>query len=180
MLPCALRCNATLQAAGRGKAISELLAQCKGLFWLYGQSEVEVMARYNWEELKQKFLLGDYKSLRKFAECEGLNYKSSYFFKRTKGWIEEKEAREKEKRSEIIERVIEKQIEQEVDWNTAHLNAWGELLNIVNEILKARDAQLSKNGKINVYALEKIANILEKIQKGQNKRYSKKECNTDY
>jgi len=125
------------------------------------------MARYNWEELKQKFLLGDYKSLREFAECEGLNYKSSYFFKRTKGWIEEKEAREKEKRSEIVERVIEKQIEQEVDWNTAHLKAWGELLNIVNEILKARDAQLSKNGKINVYALEKIANILEKIQKGQ-------------
>ncbi|ADQ04394.1 hypothetical protein Calow_0826 [Caldicellulosiruptor owensensis OL] len=125
------------------------------------------MAKYNWEELKQKFLLGDYKSLREFAECEGLNYKSSYFFKRTKGWIEEKEAREKEKRIEIIERVIEKQIEQEVNWNTTHLKLWGEFLNILQEVFKNAESVKTKDGRINAYVLEKLANVMEKAQKGQ-------------
>jgi len=125
------------------------------------------MARYDWEALRQKFLLGDYKSLREFAECEGLNYKSSYFFKRTKGWIEEKEAREKEKRSKIIERVIEKQIEQEIDYNLTHLKLWGEFLNILQEALGDKRNIKSKDGKISAYILEKFANVMEKAQKGQ-------------
>ena len=126
------------------------------------------MAKYNWEELKQKFLLGDYKSLREFAEREGLNYKSSYFFKRTKGWANEKEAKEKQKRSKIIEEVTEKQIEQEVDYNLKHLQTWSKFLDIVSEALVAKDHHLTtKSGKINVYVLEKLANVMEKIQKGQ-------------
>lgn len=124
------------------------------------------MAKFDWNELKKEFLLGDYKSLKEFAEKKGLKYNSD-FRKKAAGWREEKLTRNRQKTDKIIEKVIEKQIEQEVDWNTAHLNAWGELLNIINEILKARDEQLSKDGKLNIYALEKIANILEKIQKGQ-------------
>lgn len=127
------------------------------------------MARYDWEALRQKFLLGDYKSLREFAEREGLNYKSSYFFKRTKGWIEEKEAREKEKRSKIIEGAIERQIKQEIDWNTRHLEIWGKLLAIILEAVEDYRLQFvsEKTGRLNVYAMEKVANIIEKAQKGQ-------------
>ncbi len=125
------------------------------------------MARYNWEELKQKFLLGDYKSLKEFAEREGLNYKSSYFFKRVKGWIEEKEVKEKQKRSRIIEKVTEKQIEQEVDYNTTHLKLWGEFLNILQEALADKENLLNKQGRISAYILEKFANVMEKAQKGQ-------------
>lgn len=127
------------------------------------------MARYDWEVLRQKFLLGDYKSLREFAEREGLNYKSSYFFKRTKGWVEEKEAREKEKRSKIIEGAIERQIKHEIDWNTRHLEIWGKLLAIILEAVEDYRLQFvsEKTGRLNVYALEKVANIIEKAQKGQ-------------
>jgi len=129
------------------------------------------MARYDWEALRQKFLLGNYKSLREFAEREGLNYKSSYFFKRTKGWIEEKEVREKEKRSKIIEGAIERQIKQEIDWNTKHLEAWGKFLNIILEAVEDyhRHFYSEKSSKLNPYALEKAANVLRMAQKGQRK-----------
>lgn len=129
------------------------------------------MARYDWEALRQKFLLGDYKSLREFAEREGLNYKSSYFFKRTKGWVEEKEAREKEKRSKIIEGAIERQIKQEIDWNTKHLEAWGKFLEIILEAVEEyhRHFFSERTGKLNPYALEKAANVLKMAQEGQRK-----------
>jgi len=127
--------------------------------------------RYDWEALRQKFLLGDYKSLREFAEREGLNYKSSYFFKRTKGWLREKEVREKEKRSKIIDSALERQIEHEIDWNTRHLEAWGKFLQIILEAVEDYHCHFvsEKTGRLNPYALEKAASVLKMAQEGQRK-----------
>lgn len=124
------------------------------------------MARFNWEQLKQKFLLGDYKSIREFAEREGLKYNGN-FIKKTKGWDKEKASKEKEKRCKIIEKVTEKQIEQEVDYNTTHLKLWGEFLNILQEAITNKEHIKDKKGKISAYVLEKFANVMEKAQKGQ-------------
>ncbi|RKL63030.1 hypothetical protein DXT63_08520 [Thermoanaerobacteraceae bacterium SP2] len=123
------------------------------------------MARYNWEKLKQKFLLGDYKSLREFAEREGLKYNGN-FIKKTKGWGKEKDIMEAQKRCKIVERVTERQIKQEVDWNTTHLKLWGEFLNILRKALKDGSIEY-KDGRINAYTFEKFANVMEKVQKGQ-------------
>jgi hypothetical protein len=122
--------------------------------------------RYDWEALRQKFLLGDYKSLREFAEREGLKYNGN-FIKKTKGWDKEKDAKEKQKRCKIIEGVIEGQIKQEIDWNLTHLKMWGEFLNIVQEALNDKSNIQNKEGKISAYILEKFANVMEKAQKGQ-------------
>jgi len=125
--------------------------------------------RYDWEALRQKFLLGDYKSLREFAEREGLKYNGN-FREKTKGWDKEKGAKEEQKRSKIIEGVIEGQIKREIDWNLAHLEAWGGFLNIVRWALKDfQNHFVSQRGKLNPYALEKAASVLKMVQEGQRK-----------
>lgn len=121
---------------------------------------------WNLEELKKEFLIGDYKTLKEFAEAKGLNYSS--LRNKAKGWLQEKAKLLQEKNKKVIEKVLEQRIEKETDYNLAHLKAWDELLNIVLEVLHNKEQHLmTRNGKINIYALERVANILEKIQKGQ-------------
>jgi hypothetical protein len=125
------------------------------------------VTRINWEQLKKEFILGEYKSLRDFANKKGLKYNGN-FMKKTKGWSDEKVAKGVQKSCEIVERTLERQIEHEVDRNTAHLQAWDALLDIVMEMVADRDKHLStKAGARNVYALEKLSAVLDRIQKGQ-------------
>jgi len=126
------------------------------------------MKKLNWnlEELRKEFLIGNYKTLKEFAETKGLNYNS--LKNKAKGWLQEKAKLLEEKNKKVIERVIEQRIEKEADYNLAHLRAWDELLAIVMEVLRNKEQHLmTRNGKINIYALERVANILEKIQRGQ-------------
>lgn len=124
------------------------------------------MARINWEELKKEFMLGDFKSLKDFAEKKGLKYNSD-FRKKVAGWKEEKLTKHRQKADKIIEKTIEKQIEHEVDYNTTHLKLWGEFLNILSEVISDKDNLKNKDGKISAYILEKFANVMDKAQKGQ-------------
>ncbi|MCM8901314.1 hypothetical protein KVG29_08785 [Caldicoprobacter algeriensis] len=124
------------------------------------------MARYDWDKLKKEFILGEYESVREFAAQKGIKY-NGYFAAKTRGWTDEKRALQEQKQSKIIERVIEKQIEQEVNWNITHLNLWGEFLNILRQALENPKNLMTKDGRISAYILEKFANVMEKIQKGQ-------------
>lgn len=126
--------------------------------------------RYDWEALRQKFLLGDYKSLREFCEREGLKY-TAYFRKRTSGWPSEKKQNANKKVSEVVEGILQRQIEHEIDWNTRHLEAWGKFLRIILEAVEEyhRHFVSEKTGRLNPYALEKAANVLKMAQEGQRK-----------
>jgi hypothetical protein len=125
------------------------------------------MARLNWEELKREFILGDYKSLTDFAKKKGLK-RNGNFNKKTKGWAEEKATKEQQKSKEVVKGTLERQIQNEIDRNTAHLIAWDALLDIVMEMVTDKDKHLStKAGARNVYALEKLSAVLDRIQKGQ-------------
>lgn len=112
----------------------------------------------------------DYKSLREFAEREGLKYNGN-FRKKTKGWDKEKGAKEEQKRSKIIEAVLEKQIQHEIDRNTRHLIAWDKFLQAIEEAMENyRHHFFSKeSGRLNPYALEKAASVLKMAQEGQRK-----------
>jgi hypothetical protein len=123
------------------------------------------VARRNWEELKKEFMLGDYKSLKEFADKKGINY--DYLRRKTKGWLKERVTKQSQKSHKIIEKTIEKQIEHEVDYNTTHLKLWGEFLNILSEALKDIENIKTRDGKISAAALEKLANVMDKAQKGQ-------------
>lgn len=125
------------------------------------------MARINWEELKKDYLLGDYKSLNEFAKEKSLKVNGN-FKKQTKGWTEEKELKENQKSTKIIEGTLKRQIDYEVDRNTRHLQLWDALLDLVDEVVNGKDQHLqTKAGNINVYAMEKLTSIVERAQKGQ-------------
>lgn len=65
-------------------------------------------AKYNWEELKQDFILGDYKNLKEFADKNNLNYTSGTFKKATTGWQKLKKSNKQNKSKKVIEKVTEK------------------------------------------------------------------------
>jgi hypothetical protein len=123
-------------------------------------------ARYDWEALKKEFLLGDYKSVQEFARKKNLPV-NAHFFRKTKGWAEEKRELRERKERKITEAVVKEQIKQEIDWNLTHLRLWGEFLNILQKALNDKGSIQNKDGKISAYVLEKFANVMEKAQKGQ-------------
>lgn len=123
------------------------------------------MPRYNWDALKREFLLGDYKSLRQFAKAKKLCY--SHLRRKAVGWAKEKSELQAQKERKIAEGLIQNQIKQEIDWNLTHLKLWGEFLNILQEVFKNAESVKTKDGRINAYVLEKLANVMEKAQKGQ-------------
>jgi hypothetical protein len=65
-------------------------------------------AKYNWEKLKQDFILGDYKNLKEFAKKKNLNYTSGAFKKATTGWQKLKKNNKQNKSKKVIEKVTEK------------------------------------------------------------------------
>jgi hypothetical protein len=78
------------------------------------------VARYNWEKLKKEFILGNYDSVRDYAAKNNIKY-NGYFAKRTRGWADEKRAKQKQKESKIVDKTIEKIAEAESDRNATHL-----------------------------------------------------------
>jgi len=120
---------------------------------------------YDWEGLKREFVLGSYKTLKEFAEAKNISY--GLLRNKAKGWAQEKRQVEKTKTQLIVEKTIQKQIEKASDYNTLHVEFWNRLLELVWEALHDDKTIKTKEGKINIYALEKLALVVEKVQKGQ-------------
>lgn len=100
-------------------------------------------AKYNWEELKQDFILGDYKNLKEFADKNNLNYTSGTFKKATTGWQKLKKSNKQNKSKKVIEKVTEKiankearNIVKKIDLAADSTN---KILKIINKALRDTD-----------------------------------------
>ena len=120
---------------------------------------------YDWDSLKREFILGSYGTLKEFAEAKNISY--GLLRNKAKGWTQEKKELSKTKNQLIVEKTIQKQIEKASDYNTLHVEFWNRLLELVWEALHDDKTIKTKEGKINIYALEKLALVVEKVQKGQ-------------
>ncbi len=120
---------------------------------------------YDWEGLKREFMLGSYRTLKEFAEAKNISY--GLLRNKAKGWTQEKRQVEKTKCKLIVEKTLQKQIEKASDYNTLHVEIWNEFLHLVWAVLHDDKTIKTKEGKINIHALEKLSNVFEKIQKGQ-------------
>ncbi|WPX08240.1 hypothetical protein [Anaerocellum danielii] len=123
------------------------------------------MPCYDWEGLKSEFILGSYRSLKEFAEAKNINY--GLLRNKAKGWLQEKRQVERTKNNLIVEKTIQKHAELACDYNSLHVEYWNRLLDLVRQALYDDKTIRTKEGKINVYALEKLADVIEKVQKGQ-------------
>lgn len=74
------------------------------------------MAKYDWIALEKEYILSDYKSVSTFLKDKGINNNGTTR-KRTSGWKDKKRQKEDKKATKTIEKVIEKQSEN--DANTA-------------------------------------------------------------
>lgn len=123
------------------------------------------MQRYDWDELKREFLTGSYKSLKEFAEKKGLHYGT--LRNKAKDWLKERQQITQEKNQAILEKTLERQIEEAVDYNAWHVRVWDEFLRLIWAALHDEKTIKTKDGRYNVHALERLVNVMEKTQKGQ-------------
>jgi hypothetical protein len=122
--------------------------------------------KYNWIELKKEFILSNYNTLKEFAESKEMKYDAT-FRKRAVGWLDEKQLKDHTKATKVIEKTIEKATDREANRNIKHLKLWDGVSDVIEEMLINKKDELTKGDHYNIYALEKLATILEKIQKGQ-------------
>lgn len=120
---------------------------------------------YDWERLKREFILGSFGTLKEFAEAKKISY--GLLRNKAKGWVQEKRELERTKSKLVVEKTIQKQVEVASDYNTLHVEFWNGLLDLVWQALHDDKTIKTKDGRINVYALEKLASVIEKVQKGQ-------------
>lgn len=78
------------------------------------------MAKYDWIKLRQKYITGDYKSLKDFAERENVDYPT--LRNNANGWKKERVTKQKQKTDKIIEKTINKQAEKESALNVQVLS----------------------------------------------------------
>ena len=81
------------------------------------------MAKYDWKQLEKEYILSDYKSVSSFLKDKGISINGSTK-KSTKGWKNKKVLKEEQKRTKIIEKVLEKGF----DYRMITIEAEGELL----------------------------------------------------
>lgn len=118
-----------------------------------------VDTKYNWDQLKAKFITGDYVSVRDFVRKENIK-ESGNTFKHTKGWASEKKLKEQELSNSLIERTIQKTTEKLSDKiSDVALNLAQDICDLIeNRKLTA----LKLTGKILEKADMAIENVVEK------------------
>ena len=117
------------------------------------------MAKYDWETLRSKYLLGGYKSLRSFAGENGIPY-NQHFRNATKGWADENKRKTSAKQAQIVATVTKNEIKREINRNATHM-AVGD--RIMSKLLEAVEA--FNDDKNAVYKLKVAADALSSVQK---------------
>lgn len=123
------------------------------------------MAKYDWKQLEKEYILSNYKSVSSFLKDKKIN-NSSYVRNNTKGWREKKRQNTDKKVTKIIQKTTEKEIEQEVDINTRHLELYNKFLDVLDSSFNTPE-QYMYLGMPDYDKLKKMVDILEKAQKGQ-------------
>lgn len=111
------------------------------------------MAKYDWNQLKKEYILGDYKSVSQFIKSKKMPYNGTTKTK-TKGWSEEKRLKQDQKTTKVIEKVIEKESEAEAQKIVDVKDVAQELLNkiiVANSELNMHLARNKKKTKIVEY-----------------------------
>ena len=129
--------------------------------------------KHDWNKLKIEYVTGDFMDQRTFAAYTGIDY--GYLRNMScatnpknngKSWEEEKKEYLEERATEIRSRTLEMQAEKEADRNTQHLMAWDNFLKEVTRILADYTVTIGQAG-VSIFALERLANIMDKLQRGQ-------------
>ena len=120
--------------------------------------------RIDWESLRIDYMKNNYASLKEFAEHHGMKWGTVR--NHCAGWADEK-ARYKGKITDLAVAVTqEEDVMTVAQRNLHHVALWDRFAAVVEEAFDS-PALRTGDGIIKVAAVERLANIMEKIQKGQ-------------
>lgn len=102
------------------------------------------MAKYNWKQLEQEYILGDYKSVSAFLREKNIDNKNGSVKKAVIGWKEKKALKEHEKSTKTIEKVIEKTSTEEAKKIITVNNIANDLLVKINESISELNKYIAK------------------------------------
>ena len=120
--------------------------------------------RIDWEGLRIDYMKNNYSSLKEFAEHHGMKWGTVR--NHCAGWADEK-ARYKGKITDLAVAVTqEEDVMTVAQRNLHHVALWDRFAAIVEEAFDD-SALRTSDGTIKVAAVERLANIMEKVQKGQ-------------
>ena len=121
----------------------------------------------DWDALKTQFLASNHTKLYAFLQEKGIN-RSGSVSRHTVGWPADKKAFIARKNTRVLQKTLDRRVAKEVDHNLAHLQQWDDIRSRIDLMLQAPDPSLcTADGQLTPGALEKIAGIIDKVQKGQ-------------
>lgn len=129
---------------------------------------VRSVAKYDWIKLEKEYILGDYKSVSAFLKEKGIPNNGSSR-KQTSGWNGTKRQKEDKKKTKTIEKVIEKQSEQEakkiVTVNSVANKLLEKIMCATEELNKNVDmfGNLHENSIVNKADLKKLTSALKDV-----------------
>ena len=100
---------------------------------------------------------------RKLAQKYAISYGTVRARAEKEKWLKHQKAQMRKISALTAQKTAECIIAREVDRNTRHMEAYDELLTVAQDILALHKDKPSKK---DVYTLEKVASILERVQKG--------------
>ncbi len=101
------------------------------------------MAKYEWDKLKAKYLAGDYKNLRAFAEQENINY--NVLRRKASKWQDEKSQVTHKKVTKIVTKTVEKIAEKESDRNARIASLADKLADKLEQAIEQIDQYIVTN-----------------------------------
>ncbi len=101
------------------------------------------MAKYNWKELEQEYILGDYKSVSAFLKAKEIPNNGSTR-KQTSGWGDKKRQKDDEIKTKTVQKVIEKESDKVSDKIVNVKGVAEELLEKINNSLAELNKYISK------------------------------------
>lgn len=104
------------------------------------------MAKYNWKELEQEYILGGYASVSAFLKVKGIP-RGATAKKKTKDWNEKKYQVGTEKVQKTVQKVIEKESTKEANKIVNVKNTAEELLKKINISLEELNKYIAKTTK---------------------------------
>lgn len=121
--------------------------------------------RIDWENLRTDYMQNHYASLKEFAEHHDMKWGTVR--NRCAGWADEK-ARYKDKISDLaLSTTQDEDVMTTARRNLRHVVLWDRFTAIIEEAFEDYTTLHARDGSIKVAAVERLANVMEKVQKGQ-------------
>lgn len=125
--------------------------------------------KIDWNKIKNDYVFNNF-TLRGLVDKYGINLSNLSAHCKKEKWIELREEKQNEIKTETERKLRDKEIARRVAVNEEHIQLYNDGLEVVKNLLQVyqdQSAEFKRRGNVNPFNLEKIFSCIEKAQKGQ-------------